>query len=251
VKFIKNRRAAKLLIGIFFMLVIYFISSALEMHVLSFMLAAIFQVGILALIILFQPELRSLLEKVGGTSIHSINRIVDQKNAAKLEKTLEQISKSAAELSASKHGALIVIERTTKLGDVINSGIIMRSEVSSPLIRNIFYDKAPLHDGAVIIGSELLVEAAGCRLPLSESEDLGELGMRHRAGLGISENSDAAVIIVSEETGIISLALDGRLERNFDLYSLKRKLNSIFIEGSAAKGAKPQKSKSKAGKRGS
>lgn len=242
VKFIRDRRAAKLLIGIFFMIVAYFVSDALNMYVLGFMLRNIFQVGIIALIVLFQPELRSLLEKVGGTSIHSINRIVDQKNAQKVSRSIDIISKAAAEFSTLKRGALIVVERTTKLGDIVKSGIILNAEMSVPLLKNIFYDKAPLHDGAVIISSDMIIEAAGCILPLSSSETIpSDVGTRHRAGLGISENSDAIVIIVSEESGKISVALDGKLERNFDLYSLKKKLTLLLIEHSVSKTIKNQK----------
>ena len=242
VKFIRDKRAAKLLIGIFFMVVVYMISDALNMYVLSFVLEYIFQVGVIALIILFQPELRSLLEKVGGTPLHSISRIVDQKNIQKVINSIDIISKSAAEFSAVKRGALIVIERTTKLGDIANSGILMKAALSAPLLKNIFYDRAPLHDGAVIIGSDLTIEAAGCRLPLSDSEEIpADVGMRHRAGLGISENSDAVIVIVSEETGVISVAVNGKLERYFDFYSLKIKLSELLIENHTAKPPKNTK----------
>jgi len=246
VKFIRDRRAAKLLVGIFLMGVVYFISNALGMYVLRFMLENIFRVGIIALIILFHPELRSLLEKVGGTSIHSINRIVDKKSFQKITQSIDIISSSAADLAAVKRGALIVIERTTKLGDIAKSGILLKAELSKPLLKNIFYENAPLHDGAVIIGSDMIVEAAGCRLPLSDSEEIpSEVGMRHRAGLGISENSDAAVIIVSEETGNISVAVDGKLERGFDLYSLKKKL-VLLLDNSVSKSNKSNKKNKKA-----
>jgi len=243
VKFIRDRRAAKLLIGIFFMVVVYFISDALNMYILSFMLENIFQAGIIALVILFTPELRSLLEKVGGTPIQSINRIVDPKNMQKAMNSVNILSRSAVELSALKRGALVVIERTTKLGDIIKSGISLKAELSAPLLKNIFFDKAPLHDGAVIIGNDFAVEAAGCRLPLSDSENIpADVGMRHRAGVGMSENSDAVVVIVSEETGVISVATDGKLERNFDLYSLTAKLSGLFIERSVSKNPKNKKS---------
>ena len=242
VKFIRDRRAAKLLIGIFFLIAGYFASGALQMYVLNFIFRSIFQVGILAIIILFQPELRSLLEKVGGTSISSINRIVDPKNIQKTSAAIDVISKSAAEFSALKRGSLIVMERSTKLGDIKNgSGVILNAELSSPLLKNIFYDKAPLHDGAVIVGNNI-IEAAGCYLPLSNSPEIpSDVGTRHRAGLGISENSDAVVVITSEETGIISVAVDGKLERNFDMYSLKKKLTDLFLENSSQKKQKNKK----------
>jgi len=240
-KFIRDRRAAKLLTGIFFLLAGYFVSNALKMYVLSFFLTNIFKVGIIALIIIFQQELRSLLEKVGGTSISSINRIIDPKNTQGITDSIDIISKSAAEFSSIKRGALIVLERTTKLGDVKKSGIILKAELSAPLLKNIFFDKAPLHDGAVIISNNQ-IEAAGCRLPLSDSEEIpADVGMRHRAGVGISENSDAIVVIVSEETGIISVALDGRLERKFDMYSLRKKLTGLLLENAAVKNHKNDK----------
>ncbi|MCL1794189.1 MAG: diadenylate cyclase CdaA [Oscillospiraceae bacterium] len=240
VRFIRDRRAVKLLIGILFLIAGYFVSGALKMYVLSFIFENIFQVGILALIILFHPELRSLLEKVGGASISSINRIVDQKNIQKITEAIEIISKSAAEFSALKRGSLIVIEKSTKLGDIKNK-IVVNAELSSLLLQNIFYDKAPLHDGAVIIEGNM-IKAAGCLLPLSDSAEIPEdVGTRHRAGIGISENSDAVVVITSEETGIISIAVDGKLERNFDVDSLKKKLTDLLLENNAAKRQKNQK----------
>ena len=242
VKFIRDRRAAKLLLGILFLIAGYFISNALKMYVLSFIFTSIFQVGILALIMVFHPELRSLLEKIGGTSISSINRIVDQKNMQKISDSIDIISKSAAKFSAVKSGSLIVIERSTKLGDIIsNSGIIINAELNGLLLQNIFYDKAPLHDGAVIVENNL-IRAAGCLLPLSNSADISaDVGTRHRAGVGISENSDAVVVITSEETGIISVAVDGKMERNFDMYSLKKKLTDLLLENKTPKNKKTKK----------
>ncbi|MCL2813403.1 MAG: diadenylate cyclase CdaA [Oscillospiraceae bacterium] len=242
VRFIRDRRAAKLLLGILFLIAGYFLSDALQMYVLSFIFTKIFQVGILALLIVFHPEIRSLLEKVGGTSINSINRIVDQKNIQKITGAIDIISRSAAEFSALKRGSLIVIERSTKLGDIKNnSGIIVDAKLSGLLLQNIFYNRAPLHDGAVIIELDL-IKAAGCFLPLSQSADIpADVGTRHRAGLGISENSDAVVVITSEETGIISLAVDGKLERNFDMYSLKKKLTDLLLENKNQKVKKTRK----------
>ena len=241
VKFIRDRRAAKLLLGILFLIAGYFISEALKMYVLSFIFTNLFQVGILAFIIVFQPELRSLLEKVGGTSIVSINRIVDPKNDQKITEAIEIISKAAAEFSALRRGSLIVIERSTKLGDIKSSGITVNAKLSGLLLQNIFYDKVPLHDGAVIIEGDL-IKAARCLLPLSNSAEIPEdMGTRHRAGLGMSENSDAVVVITSEETGIISVAVDGKLERNFDMYSLKKKLSDLLLENKTQKSKKTQK----------
>jgi len=239
VKFFRDRRAAKLLIGIVFLIIIYFISDVLKMYVLNFMLARIFEVGLIALIVVFQPELRSLLEKVGGTSISSINRIVDHKNNEKSKDAVSIISAAAAKFSEAKQGALIVMERTTKLGDTVKSGVKLNSDLSVELLDNIFYNKAPLHDGAVIINNNNQIEAAKCVLPLSSSPEVpANVGTRHRAGIGISENSDAVVVIVSEETGKISVAVDGKLERNFNKASLEKKLRALMSEHSSIKNNK-------------
>jgi len=242
VKFIRDKRAAKLLIGISFLFAVYLISEVSQMYALRFLLDNVFQVGLIALIIVFQPELRSALEKVGGTSISPISMIADTKNTQKTLESIEIISKTVAEFSAVKRGALIVIERTTKLGDIVKEGTIIKSEISSKLLSNIFHDKAALHDGAVIISNNL-IEAAGCILPLSDNAELlANLGTRHRAGLGISENSDAVVVIVSEETGRISLAVDGRLDRNLNQQSLNRALVNLLADGARKKAKKPKKS---------
>jgi len=235
VKFIRDRRAAKLLIGISFLFAIYFISGVAQMYALSFLLNHVIQVGLIALVIVFQPELRSALEKVGGTSIHPISIIADPKNTQKTLESIDIISKAAAELSSVRRGALIVIERTTKLGDIVKDGTVIKAEISAKLLNNIFYNKATLHDGAVIISNNL-IEAAGCILPLSDNAELlANLGTRHRAGLGISENSDAVVIIISEETGRISLAVDGRLDRGLSQQSLNRALVNLLTDGTRKK----------------
>ena len=236
VRFIRDKRAAKLLIGIALILAVYLISGFFHMYATSFLLTNIFQVGIIALIILFQQELRSALEKVGGTPINQISMISDPKNIQKTLESIEVISQAAAEFSSVRRGALIIIERTTKLGDIVKEGTLLRAELSVALLSNIFYDKSPLHDGAVIISNNL-IEAAGCILPyLSENTELlKNLGTRHRAGLGISENSDAVVVIISEETGRISLAVDGRLERNYTQYSIKKELTKLLTNASRKK----------------
>jgi diadenylate cyclase len=156
--------------------------------------------------------------------------ISDQRNMQKTIESIGIISQVAADCSAVRRGALIVIERTTKLGDIIKDGTLLRAEMSVKLLSSIFYDKSPLHDGAVIISGNL-IEAAGCILPsLSENTALlKNLGTRHRAGLGISENSDAIVIIVSEESGVISVAVDGRLERRYNYSSLRKELTNLLM----------------------
>jgi len=228
VKFIRDKRAAKLLIGMSLILAVYLISGLLEMYAVSFLLTNVFQVGIIALIVIFQPEIRSALEKVGDTPMNQISMISDPKNPHKALETIEIISQAASDFSADQCGALIVIERTTRLGDAIKEGTPIKAEPSVKLLTNIFYDKAPLHDGAVIISNNL-IEAAGCILPLSDNTELlRNLGTRHRAGLGISEISDAIVVIVSEETGRISIAVGGTLDRNNNYQSLKTKLANLM-----------------------
>jgi diadenylate cyclase len=230
IKFIIDKRAAKLFIGIFFLSVSYLISDMLQMNALSFILNNLFQVGIIALIIVFHPELRSMLEKVGGTPLNPINRIVAQRTVQKTKATIDTIVNAASDFSVAKTGALIVIERTTKLGDIIKNSIVINAELSVFMLKTIFFDKAPLHDGAVIISNNL-IQTAGCFLPLSQNTtDLEGLGTRHRAGLGISEESDAVVIIVSEENGVISTAVDGKLTRNFNAYSLKSELSRLLSD---------------------
>jgi len=218
--FIKERRAGKLAIGVVALLLGLFVANMLEMKALLFILENIVQVGILALIIIFQPELRSILEKMGGSSLKSL-RLSEAKSEEKSESYIDDLCLAASDLSASKTGALIVLEQTTKLGDEIKTGVPLNADVSVPLIKNIFYNKAPLHDGAMIVRGNKIV-ACGCFLPLSQDEAIiTELGTRHRASIGLSEISDAIIIVVSEETGLISVAHNGHLKRGFDKYSLK------------------------------
>jgi len=228
-RFIKERRAGKLAIGVVFLIAAMFISEWLGMNALKFILQNVIQVGMIALIIIFQPELRSMLEKMGGNSLKSLTAIGDDKDVTKINSDIDEICTAASQMSATKTGALMIIERTTKLGDEIKTGIIVDSEISSFLIENIFFNKAPLHDGAMII-RENRIYACGCFLPLSTNPDIiKELGTRHRAGIGVSEISDAVVIIVSEETGVISVALDGKLERGYDKFSLKEALTNLLL----------------------
>lgn len=229
IKFVRDRRAGKLLMGILFLIILLFASDFLQMRALNFILTNLFSVGLIALIIVFQPELRSALEKMGGESLKGFKGKLDKDEESILRACISEICVAAESLSNSKTGALIVFERGTKLGDVIKTGTIIDAQTSSFLISNIFFDKAPLHDGAVIIRGGR-IHAAGCFLPLSTNSDIvKELGTRHRAGIGMSENSDAVVLIVSEETGIISVAVDGELKRGFSRKTLEEKLTSLLI----------------------
>jgi diadenylate cyclase len=184
-------------------------------------------VGLIALIVIFQPELRSALEKMGG-NFRNLKNITEGQEK-KEEKMIDEICHAVEELSASRTGALIVLERTTRLGDEIKTGVEVDAAVNKHLIENIFFNKAPLHDGAMII-RDGRIHACGCFLPLTGNPNLpNELGTRHRAGLGVSEISDAFVVIVSEETGHISVARNGEIDRRISARGLRHRLTNEFV----------------------
>lgn len=230
-KFVRERRAGKLAAGILILMLVLLLSSILEMHAIGFILSNVFQVGIIALIIVFQPELRSALEKVGEEPLRGLRNIGEGKSTptAQTMAVITEITQAVCDMSLDKTGALIVIERSTKLGDIIKSGTIINANTTAFLIRNIFFNKAPLHDGAMIIRDERIY-SAGCFLPLSTNDDIiKDLGTRHRAAIGMSENSDAVIIVVSEETGTISIALEGHLKRNYSYNTLKAELARLLV----------------------
>ena len=244
--FIRDRRAGKLAIGVGILVVIQIISEALDLMVMKFILHNIFQIGVLAIIIIFQPELRSMLERVGGDSLRGLRSLGAERDVQEIKHFKDELCDAVNEMSMSRTGALVAIERSTKLGDVISSGTLINADMSSLLIRNIFFNKSPLHDGAVVIRN-LRVHSAGCMLPLASKNNVinKELGTRHRAAIGLSEQSDAVIIVVSEETGNISLAYKGRLTRDYDIVSLRMRLDElIYTEHSSRK----RKSKKKNGK---
>ena len=227
IKFMRARRAGKLMLGIVMLFLLLLLSAAFEMRALNFILNSLFSVGLIAIVIVFQPELRSALEKVGGVS-DNLKSMVDNDE---MKLAIGQICDAAQEFSKNKTGALIVFERNVRLGDVIRTGTTVDAVTTSLLLGNIFYNKAPLHDGAVIIRKGR-VHAAGCYLPLSSNNNIvKELGTRHRAAIGMSENSDAIILVVSEETGGISIAVDGDIKRNFTRKALESYLvNSLMGE---------------------
>lgn len=231
VKFIRDRRASKLAIGICLILAMLFISNVLMMRTMNFLLSNIVQVGLIALLIIFQPELRSALEKVGGTSFKTLKNTVapkDKDHSKAKTDGISNICQAVCELSQEYTGALIIIERNTPLGDIIKTGTIINADICVSMLKNIFFNKAPMHDGAVVIRNNR-VYAAGCFLPISTNDDIiKDLGTRHRSAIGMSENSDAVVIVVSEETGTISVALNGELRRNYDYNTLKNELVSLL-----------------------
>lgn len=230
-KFIRERRAGKLAAGILILLLVLLLSDVLKMHAMQFLMQNVFQVGVIAVIIVFQPELRSALEKVGAEPFKSLRSIGESKTGESSQTIamITSLTEAVCDMSLDKTGALIVIERTTKLGDIIKSGTIINANPTAFLIRNIFFNKAPLHDGAMVIRDNRLY-AAGCFLPLSTNGDIiKDLGTRHRAAIGMSENSDAVIVVVSEETGTISIALEGQLKRNYSYNSLKSELTSLLV----------------------
>ena len=224
-RFAWDRRAGKLLIGVLSVFVFYGLSILFGFQATSFVLGNIFEVGILAIIVLFKNEIRDALEKLGAGPLRGIRSFAESRDMAKLNEDIGVLCDAVCDMSRARTGALIVIERSTKLGDLIETGVGIDAALSAKLLKNIFYDKAPLHDGAVIL-RHMRIAAAGCVLPnanYSEAEALN-LGTRHRAALGVSEISDAAVIVVSEETGIISIAYNGKLKRDYGASSLRHDL---------------------------
>lgn len=229
VKVIRETRAMQLIKGIMLIFIALFISEWLNLHVLNYILGNIVQVGIFAVVVIFQPELRNMLERVGRSKAGRMIDMVAGKNDSGTDiHIINELCEAASNLSRTKTGALIVIERETKLGDVIRTGSVVNADVSAALIENIFAPNTPLHDGAVIVRGDR-IHTAGCLLPLTSNQNLSrELGTRHRAALGVSEASDAMVIVVSEETGKVSIAINGTLTRNLDKESLLHALMRVF-----------------------
>ena len=216
------------------------------MRAISFLLQNIFQVGLLALIILFQPELRAALEKVGGDPFRSIKNMTESKEIAERTSVIENICIAAGDMSRDRTGALIVIERSTPLGDIMKTGVQIDAVVSQSLIKNIFFNKASLHDGAVIV-ADYRIAAAGCFLPLTQNSRISkDKGTRHRAGVGVSAVSDAIVVIVSEETGEISLAIGGELIGGQNYSTLRKALTDELLGDIQASKRKLRKNKNKA-----
>ncbi len=241
---VRETRAGQLIKGVFAILFLYFIAYVLELYTLRTLMEIIIRYGALVLLVLFQPELRKVLEQVGRTSLSNLVFFTPNMNAAEYErkqmiKTINAICDSCAILSRERIGALIVLERETKLGDIIATGTIIDSQPSADLIKNVFFPNSPLHDGALVIRNSRLY-AAGCFLPLSDNYGISRaLGTRHRAALGMSEVSDAIVVVVSEETGAVTMARNGRLELDMGVNGLSAALFHEFVaeegEGAAEK----------------
>ncbi len=227
--FIKQTRAQQLVKGLLIIVVAYFASDILGLNTINWLLKGLFTFGLFAIVVIFQPELRRGLEFMGRSKF-AVGPI-SQLDSEKAKYIVDEISSAAGEFSQSRTGALIVFEREIALDDIAESGTRLNAEISAQLLGNIFYEGAPLHDGAVIIRSDQIY-AAGCVLPLTENKNLNKsLGTRHRAGIGVSERSDALVLIVSEETGIISVAEDGRLRRFLDEKDVEKILLGMYLTG--------------------
>jgi diadenylate cyclase len=225
--FIRETRAEQLIKGLLILLIASFLSGIMNLYTLNWALRGAMQFGVIALVIVFQPELRRGLEYVGRSKFIKPQFANIDKDKAKA--IASSIVKAIDFFSVSKTGALIILEREINLTDIAESGVLLNSDISTELLKNIFYEGAPLHDGAAIIRNAKLY-AAGCVLPLTESKELSsDLGTRHRAGIGITEHSDAIALIVSEESGIISTAVDGQLTRFLDIRSVEKMLLNLFL----------------------
>ena len=225
--FIQETRAQQLVRGLVVLGIVFFLSDFLKLYLLNWLLRNFVTMGLFALIVLFQPELRRGLEQLGRRNIVSGQfRSLDKENAIEVVK---EIVAAVDDFSATRTGALIVFERETTLNDIIETGTIVDARISVRLLGNLFYEGSPLHDGAVIIRGDR-IHAASCVLPLTEKKNIGRnLGTRHRAGLGVSEVSDALVIVVSEETGVISVAENGNFRRFMDLKSVEKILLGVYM----------------------
>lgn len=235
-KLIRETRAVQLLKGILLLFVVYFISSFFGLTMLSSLLQTFFEASVIIIVIIFQPELRKLFEQMGRNNtykkyikVFSKHRKSDEWKKA-VKKSIIDAADTSLLFSRSKTGALLVFEREIMLSDIASTGTIIDAETSVALFGNIFFNKAPLHDGASIIRDGKLY-AAGCILPLTDNKNVDiNLGTRHRAALGISEQSDAVVLVVSEETGVISLAINGVLLRDFTRDSIINKLEEFLLD---------------------
>lgn len=220
-KLVYETRVGQLVKGIVILVAITQLSGVLQLHSVNYILVNVMQVGMIALLIVFQPELRRTLEKVGRSKIGAFFSPEEYN----YDGIIEQVCDAASYMSESRIGALMVIEKDTKLSDVAKTGTTLNADISAELLVNIFIPKTPLHDGAVIIGNDK-IKSAACILPLTEQRNISkDLGTRHRAAIGMSEGADCAVVVVSEETGKISLARNGFLTRNLTKETLSKELN--------------------------
>ena len=225
--FIRETRAEQLAKGLLVLVVATVLSDVFQLYTLHWLLSGFMTVGLIAIVVIFQPELRRALEHLGRSRLSNIMSDIDKEEAKRM---VSEIVRAIDTMSTSKTGALMVIEREITLNDIVETGTVIDASISAEMIGNIFYEGAPLHDGALIIRADRLY-AAGCVLPLTQNKNLNkELGTRHRAGIGITENSDALVIIVSEETGVVSVAQNGQLTRFIETKKIEKMLLSMYLQ---------------------
>lgn len=236
IKLIRETRAFQLVKGLLFLGVVYFLITQIEMQASSYIFRFLFQNVFIILIILFQQEIRQIIERLGKSKFSSLSILFKGSNSAKNETVSEaiiEIAKAVQRMGDSKTGSLIVMEKEMLLGDVIKTGKSIDANITHELIGNIFFPKSPLHDGAAIVRDGRLL-CAGCVLPLTKNEEISsDLGTRHRAALGMSEQSDAMVVVTSEETGIISVAFKGELKRGLTEAELREMLINYLLESSS------------------
>ena len=225
IEFLRDTRAGQLVKGIALLIFAFLLATAFDLSTLKWLLSKLLDYAIIVIAIIFQPEIRRLLEKVGRSkfSFFGKQQVYDEETQ-RVKNCIDYVCSAVSVMSDKRVGALIVFERNSLLGEITNSGTILNAEPSYELIGNVFFPKSPLHDGALIIRNGYLC-AAGCILPLTANNNINsQLGTRHRAAIGLTENSDAVVVVVSEETGTISLAFNGRITRDYNLVTLKEEL---------------------------
>lgn len=228
-KFLRQNRAGQLVKGLFFFLLIFLIANWFNLLTLKWLLMRVADSIIIVAVIIFQPELRRLLESIGRSKFTQLNRNAGIGVGEGTVLAINNVCKAVSAMSDSKTGALIVFERNTPLTEIVKTGTYIDANISTEVIQNVFFPKSPLHDGAVVIKGDRLL-AAGCILPLTANNEINsQLGTRHRAAIGMTEGTDALVVVVSEETGTISLAADGKLIRDFSMITLKEELNGYLL----------------------
>ena len=231
IAFFRETRAGQLVKGIMVLLVVYWCATWFNLVSLHWLMDTVFEFALIAVAIIFQPELRRALEKMGRSKLSAIIKgETPQEEKENAQKCIDAVCRAVGTMQKQKVGALIVFERNTLLGDIVNTGTVVDAETSVQMIGNVFFPNSPLHDGAMIVRDGRIL-AAGCILPLTQNEDLSsQLGTRHRAAIGMSENSDAVVLIVSEETGTVSVAINGKITRDYNTETLRKKLTDELVE---------------------
>ena len=225
--FMKDSRAGQLAKGLIILFLIYFVANWWNLTTMKWILSRFVNYIIIAIAIIFQPELRRILERVGHTKLVATQSDLSDEP---MENCIDKVCRAAGSMQESRTGALIVFERSTQLGEIIDTGTVINADPSVSMVGNIFFPKSPLHDGALIIRNGRLY-AAGCILPLTQREDISsQLGTRHRAAIGMTENSDAVVLVVSEETGIISIVSNGKIQRNYNSMSAAEELRKLLVD---------------------